>query len=119
MAQDEIECDAHGVSQAVIACIHVVRADATHVYLMRASGDSYMQAWCAACEDARIADRGWNERAEEVAQLSIICRACLDRSLAAVTCITHVAEDSWLVRSLGRFWRIVSWAEWRFRAWRR
>lgn len=38
--------------------------------------DDDFQAWCGECEKVRIRNNGWNEHAEEFANIRLVCEYC-------------------------------------------
>jgi hypothetical protein len=79
----EIRCESHGVCSAVMACAHVAVAPLDVIYFVPADDEYPDQAWCGACEVARMDDQGWNDAADAVAQWRWLCHGCVSDALGA------------------------------------
>lgn len=89
--KNKVTCDQHGVSVAVLACIHIQQKPST-IFMVPADDAFETQAWCAGCEDARMADQGWYDAADAVAQWAYICNGCFN--LAIENCEEVVEYES-------------------------
>ena len=81
---DTVDCAEHGPQEPTFACQHLVRSLTTQkpvgfFFASEPRGD----AWCSACEEARIREGGesgdWNERSEAFARIQLLCGACYDK----------------------------------------
>jgi hypothetical protein len=76
-----IQCDRHGGGKIAFVCCHLINN--TGVGFNEAfdsdgtaePGDGY-QAWCAACEEVRLANGGWNETAIAFTDVKLVCNEC-------------------------------------------
>lgn len=73
---ESIVCATHGPRAAVLVCSHLLKSDAPDLFLVPADDEEGAQAWCAICENARLADGGWYDKADAVAKWEIVCSTC-------------------------------------------
>jgi hypothetical protein len=81
---DTIQCHVHGEQQETFVCQHLVEALETGKNVgFYWAGEPRGDAWCSACEAARIREGGatgeWNVRSEKMLGVKILCGACYDR----------------------------------------
>lgn len=79
-----IKCPSHGTQEQTFVCCHIVAAlDTGEKVGFFWSSEPRGDAWCAACEQARIEMGGesgdWNERSEAFARIQVLCGACYDK----------------------------------------
>ena len=79
-----VECHAHGKQEETFVCQHLLGAlDTREKVGFFWSGGPRSNAWCSACEEARIREGGtagdWNERSEAFAGIKLLCGACYDQ----------------------------------------
>lgn len=77
-------CDTHGETVPTFVCKHLVGGSELGFYSAYDEDDEepdeYPNAWCAACEAARIREGGesgdWNEASEAFAGVTLVCAGC-------------------------------------------
>ena len=62
--------------------------------MVPAEGSEPTQAWCEVCENARIADHGWYDYADSVAQWLLVCEECLTLKLNERKLIRQYAGET-------------------------
>jgi hypothetical protein len=87
---DKVKCDVHGTQDEAFVCQHIFRSLHTGVPVGFYWADEYPSkhpdAWCSACEEARVAAGGeWMDEAYELLDIKLVCGACHD-----------YAKDIWL-----------------------
>ena len=80
---DKVKCDTHGVQDATYVCRHIVGSLHTGVpvgFFWAEAESGRGDAWCAACEAARVADGGddWTEELMKILDVKILCGSCYD-----------------------------------------
>lgn len=85
--QQVVECPTHGDRAPAYVCAHLAEGlrarDIRSIGFYEGEADLEEDApescgWCQACEDVRVVEGGWNDRSEEYACITLICRACFD-----------------------------------------
>jgi hypothetical protein len=76
-----------------MACTHVVKGGVLTLFAVPADSENDTLAWCAECEAARIADKGWYDAADAVANWGFICGECYGRVLDKSLGITYFEGD--------------------------
>jgi hypothetical protein len=77
MEANTLHCDRHGLAEKAIVCQHLLQPGEGGYYVVPAEAGDPAQAWCEICERARIADRGWYDYADGVAQWLLVCTECM------------------------------------------
>ena len=88
-----VRCATHGLVERVISCIHVRSHKVAELFIVPADTDGEAMAWCETCEAARIADRGWYDQADAVAQWAFICSGCFGRIVQSHENITSYTGE--------------------------
>ena len=65
-----------------MACIHLRSSFPKEIFVVPADGEWAIVAWCSVCEEARLSDQGWYDKADAVAQWDWSCDHCLDEAIA-------------------------------------
>ena len=85
-------CPVHGIGKPAFICQHLQHGVGVGFFSPDsppAEDEPWMQAWCAACEKARLKAGGWNDESEAYASIRLICGGCFDdsrsRNLSAPT----------------------------------
>lgn len=68
----------HESRTAVLCCTHLAQKTVGKLYWVPADPENPKTAWCAVCERARVADRGWHDAADAVAQWCWVCHGCFE-----------------------------------------
>jgi hypothetical protein len=73
----EVVCSEHGSSARYsIICSHLVDARGLEYVALAECEHGPAQAWCARCNVIVEEERGWSDRAEAAAGLTLFCHAC-------------------------------------------
>ncbi len=88
-----IRCDRHGPREKAIVCRHLPQPTEGGYFAVPAEAGEPAQAWCQVCEDARIADHGWYDYADSVAQWLLVCTECLARAVKKRSLIHEFAGE--------------------------
>ncbi len=86
-----ISCGRHGERLPVLACVHLRSTFPKALFVVPADDEWPATAWCGLCEEARLADRGWYDAADAVAQWDWSCTRCLEDSIARAQHTTFAA----------------------------
>lgn len=81
----KITCSIHGVQEETFVCQHIVESLRTGIpvgFSWAADDDEVRpNAWCAACEKARVEAGGeWTPEVEKKLGVKLLCGACYDRA---------------------------------------
>ncbi len=79
---DKVQCAKHGESEKAYVCVHL-SGDAAGLGFNRndpTDENPFPDAWCDDCELIRSTDGGWDEENEKLAQISLLCAECYERS---------------------------------------
>lgn len=81
----KVRCRNHGDEEATYVCRHIVNSLETgRAVGFHWPGESTLgrpDAWCSACEQARLAEGGdWTDAAMAVVQMQTLCGGCYDRA---------------------------------------
>ncbi len=75
---DLVNCPEHGENHLVLCCQHLGDGYKDQIYLVPEESEE-ATVWCAACEEARIKNKGWYDYADSVANWKVICSSCLEK----------------------------------------
>ncbi len=92
MSTTLFSCPLHGESEAVLCCQHIGHQACDCIYCIPADDENPQTAWCNVCESARLAERGWFDAADTVADWGWLCGACLADARAAAGEVIIVAN---------------------------
>jgi hypothetical protein len=104
-----IQCATHGECQKAFVCTHLL-GEASGLGFNRddpSTDNPFPDAWCDNCELIRAAHDGWNEQTEKLAQISLLCSRCYERSRLRNT---HTSDTLDGLR--GFRWKCGSCDEW-------
>ena len=59
-----------------MVCRHLLTGEVSDLFIVPADDEEGAQAWCARCENARLADGGWYDKADAVAEWRLVCATC-------------------------------------------
>ena len=81
--RQKINCGVHGWQEQTFVCQHIAQSLHTNIPVgfHWSSGQTDMRpdAWCSACEQARIDAGGdWTPEVEEKLRVKLLCGACYD-----------------------------------------
>ena len=79
----KVNCHVHGWQEQAFVCQHIVESLRTGIpvgfHWPTASTDSHPDAWCSACEEARLEAGGdWTSEVEGKLGAKLLCGACYD-----------------------------------------
>jgi hypothetical protein len=79
----QIRCSTHGLQEETLVCHHIIESMHTGVpvgfYWPAESNQRRPDAWCTACEQARVAAGGeWTDEVMKVVNAKVLCGACYD-----------------------------------------
>lgn len=92
----EINCPTHGRSERAFVCQHIAKGLLDHervgFFWSRSETDNpHPDAWCARCENRRLAEDGeWRAQALEEIQAKIMCAGCY-----ALAKVFHLGGQPW------------------------
>lgn len=81
----KIQCDVHGWQEQTFVCQHIVQSLHTGIpvgfYWSANSTNARPDAWCSACEAARVEAGGdWTPEVEAKLKIKLLCGACYDHA---------------------------------------
>lgn len=81
----KIECETHGWQDETFVCQHIVESLHTGVpvgfHWPEDATELHPDAWCSACESARIEAGGeWTEEVEQQLNIKLLCGACYEHA---------------------------------------
>ncbi|HYO77912.1 MAG TPA: hypothetical protein VE010_15750 [Thermoanaerobaculia bacterium] len=80
-AKRQIHCERHGATLPAYTCKHLVTGTDRGFFAGELTeGSSRPDAWCAECENVRIAEGEWNDRSQAFAEIKLICAFCYDQA---------------------------------------
>ncbi len=101
-SRPQVECAAHGRKDYCIICRHLSEQSGLGFYASTAEVFAPAQAWCEGCDVVLAEERGWSDRAEEFADLKILCLVCYEEMLSQHMFICwSVGSDEELLRQAG------------------
>jgi len=77
---ETIQCDTHGESQQTFVCTHLT-GETSGLGFNRDDPDSenpFPDAWCDHCEIIRAAHDGWNDEAQKLTKIVLLCSGCYE-----------------------------------------
>lgn len=107
----EIQCDTHGTGRETFVCSHLA-GDAAGLGFNRdepSEQNPFPDAWCDDCEVIRAAHGGWNEEAEKLTKLSLLCSGCYERARIRNTRTAVTLDDLARLR-----WKCSTCDEWHY-----
>ena len=77
-----INCAEHGLSPYCLICQHLEAQSGLGYFACRALPEYPAQAWCQSCDEVLQQERGWSDRADEVADWKLVCEGCYEQALS-------------------------------------
>lgn len=82
---DKVECATHGWQDESFVCQHIVASLHTGspvgFHWPSASESLHPDAWCSACQAARVSAGGdWTPEVEELLNIKLLCGACYEHA---------------------------------------
>jgi len=92
---DKIQCSTHGERERTYVCAHLLGETAGLGFNSDEpdSDHPFPDAWCDNCELIRAAHNGWNEEAERLVKISLVCSGCYDRARIRNTTTSVTLDD--------------------------
>jgi hypothetical protein len=106
---ENIQCGTHGGREKTYVCTHLL-GESVGIGFNRkepTSDEPFPDAWCDDCELIRAAHDGWDEEAEKLAQISLLCSGCYERARIRNTRTAFTLGDL-----AGLRWKCGSCEEW-------
>jgi hypothetical protein len=106
---ENIQCGTHGDREKTYVCIHLL-GESVGIGFNRkepTADEPFPDAWCDDCELIRAAHDGWDEEAEKLAQISLLCSGCYERARIRNTRTAFTLSDL-----AGLRWKCGSCEEW-------
>ena len=106
---DTVHCDTHGETDQAFVCRHLAVETAGLGFNREepSSDDPYPDAWCDNCELIRAAHDGWNDEAQELVKIALVCSRCYEQARIHNTRTLVTLEDLDTLR-----WKCGSCDEW-------
>jgi len=106
---DKIQCDTHGECLQTFVCTHLLGESAGLGFNRNEPDEEepFPDAWCDNCEIIRVAQDGWDEEAEKLAEISMICSGCYERARIRNTRPSVTLDDLAALR-----WKCGACDEW-------
>jgi hypothetical protein len=106
---ETVQCDAHGEMPTTFVCIHLTgESFGMGFHCENDSGDKpYPDAWCENCEIIRAQHNGWDDVADDLCKVVVVCSACYDRAR-----IRNLRPTVTLNELAGLRWKCGSCEEW-------
>lgn len=79
---DKIQCATHGECERAFVCSHLL-GETAGLGFNREQPDAdhpFPDAWCDNCELIRAVHKGWDEDAEKLVKISLLCSHCYERA---------------------------------------
>jgi hypothetical protein len=81
----KINCNVHGWQEQSFVCQHIAHSLCTGIsvgfHWASSQNDIHPDAWCSACEEARIeAGGGWTPEVNQKLKVKLLCGACYDHA---------------------------------------
>ena len=80
-----IHCHLHGLSTYCMICRHLREGLGLGYWAIKPESDEPAMAWCEECDTALDRDRGWSDRATELADWRLYCTVCYEARLTLHT----------------------------------
>jgi hypothetical protein len=82
---DKVKCATHGWQDESFVCQHIVESlhtgAAVGFHWPAGSESLHPDAWCSACESARVSAGGdWTPEVEKLLNIKLLCGACYDHA---------------------------------------
>jgi hypothetical protein len=77
-----IHCERHGITAYCLICRHLREGDGLAYWAIEPEAEEPAQAWCEACDAVLEQDRGWSDRADDLAEWKLYCAGCYEETLA-------------------------------------
>lgn len=106
---DKIHCATHGECQETFVCSHLL-GESAGLGFNRDEPDTdhpFPDAWCDNCEVIRAAHNGWDDEAEKLVRISLLCSGCYERARIRNTRPSLTLDDLADLR-----WKCGSCEEW-------
>jgi hypothetical protein len=106
---DKIQCATHGECETTFVCAHLL-GETAGLGFNRDEPDThhpFPDAWCDNCELIRAAHNGWDEEAEKLVKISLLCSGCYERARIRNTRPSVTLDDLADLR-----WKCGSCEEW-------
>ena len=71
-----IECDVHGERPSAVVCVHLLRATTPVGFIENESDPDDQQAWCKACEQMFVRERGMTDAFRTFNDMRLVCDGC-------------------------------------------
>jgi hypothetical protein len=83
----QVRCSAHGLQDETLVCEHIIGSMHSGVpvgfHWPAESGQRRPDAWCSACEHARVEAGGdWTAEVMKIVNPKVLCGACYDHAKA-------------------------------------
>ena len=106
---DTIQCGTHGEAQQAFVCSHLVGNPAGLGFHRDETTENnpFPDAWCDDCELIRTAHGDWNEEAEKLIKVVLLCSGCYERARIRNTRTAVTLDDLADLR-----WKCGSCDEW-------
>ena len=77
----KIHCEEHGEIDYCLICQHLRAGAGLGYFAIEAEPEEPAQAWCEKCDAVLEEERGWSDRADELADWMLVCTGCYDQTL--------------------------------------
>jgi hypothetical protein len=64
-----------------------------HLYIVPSDDEWPLMSWCEDCEEARLEDKGWYDKADAMAKWSIICGRCFEVVVTSSKSLTEYPPE--------------------------
>ena len=106
---DKVRCSRHGEREEAFVCAHLL-AETAGLGFNRDDpdeGNPFPDAWCDNCELIRTAHNGWNDDAQKLLKITLLCSGCYERTRIRNTRTSITLNDLANLR-----WKCGSCEEW-------
>ena len=76
-----IHCEEHGETEYCVICRHLCAGVGAGYFAIEAEPGEPAQAWCEECDAVLEEERGWSDRADEMADWQLLCTGCYEQTL--------------------------------------
>ncbi len=106
---DKIQCETHGERFQTFVCTHLLGETVALGFNRDEPSDDkpFPDAWCDDCELIRAAHGGWNDDAQNLVKISLLCSSCYERARIRNTHTSTTLDDLANLR-----WKCGSCEEW-------
>ena len=77
----KVHCEDHGETEYCLICQHLCARAGLSYFAIEAEPGEPAQAWCEECDVVLEEERGWSDRADEVAGWKLLCTGCYEQTL--------------------------------------